>query len=64
MSPTTTSSRTSCVQWLIESRPPSLTWSRPAPLPPNQPPLDLTDHEPDVAEPAGPDHRGNRESLV
>ena len=64
MSPTTTSSRTSCVQWLIESRPPSLTWSRPAPLPPNQPPLDLTDHEPDVAEAAGPDHRGIRVSMV
>ena len=64
MSPTTTSSRTSCVQWLIESRPPSLTWSRPAPLPPNQPPLDLTDHEPDVADAAGPDHRGIRVSVV
>ncbi len=64
MSTTTTSSRTSCVQWLIESRPPSLTWSRPAPLPPNQPPLDLIDHEPDVAEAAGPDHRGIRVSMV
>ena len=64
MSTTTTSSRTSCVQWLIESRPPGLTWSRPAPLPPNQPPLDLTDHEPDVAEAAGPDHRGIRVSMV
>ena len=44
MSTTTTSSRTSYVQWLIESRPPSLTWSRSSPPQPNQPPLDLTDH--------------------
>ena len=50
MSTITTSSRTPCVQWLIESRPPSLTWSRPSPSQPNQPPLDLTDHEPDDAE--------------
>jgi hypothetical protein len=64
MSTTTTSSRTSRVQWLIKSRPPSLTWSLPAPLPPNQPPLDLNDHESDVAEAAGPDHRGVRVSMV
>ena len=43
MSTTTTSSRTPCVQWLIESRPPGLTCSRPSPSQPNQPPLDLTD---------------------
>jgi hypothetical protein len=52
------------VQWLIESRPPSLSWSRPTPPQSNQPPLDLTDHEPDVAEAAGPDHRGIRVSMV
>ena len=61
---TTSPSRTSSVQWLIESRPPGLTWSRPSPSQPNQPPLDLTDHEPDVAEAAGPDHRGIRVSMV
>jgi Family of unknown function (DUF6459) len=64
MSTTTTSSRTSCVQWLIESRPPSLTWSRPAPLPPNQPPLDLTDQEVNDAAVAALDNRGVRVSLV
>ena len=64
MSTTTTSSGTSYIQWLIESRPPSLTWSRPAPLQSNQPPLDLTDHEPDHAEVPGPDHRGVRVSMV
>ena len=64
MSTTTTSSRTSRVQWLIESWPPGLTWSRPAPLQSNQPPLDLADHEPDHAEAAGPDDRGVRVSMV
>ena len=54
MSTITTSSRTSYIQWLIESRPPSLTWSRPSALQPNQPPLDLTDHETDDAEVATP----------
>jgi hypothetical protein len=39
MSTTTTSSRTSYVQWLIESRPPCLTWSRSSPPQTNQPPL-------------------------
>ena len=64
MSPTTTSSRTSCVQWLIESRPPSLTWSRPHPRHATSRQLDLTDHEPDYAEadrartPGRPDERG------
>jgi hypothetical protein len=47
MSTTTSSSRTSSVQWLIESRPPSLSWSRPSPPQSNQPPLDFADHEPD-----------------
>jgi hypothetical protein len=61
--PTTTASpRPSYVQWLIESRPPSLTWSRSSPPLPNQPPLSLT--EPDRAEAAAPDHRGVRASLV
>ena len=64
MSTTTTSSRTSYVQWLVESRPPSLTWSRSSPPPTNQPPLDLADHEPDVAEAAAPDDRGVRVSMV
>jgi hypothetical protein len=54
----TTSSGTPCVQWLIERRPPGLTWSRPSPSQPNQPPLDLTDREPDVAEAAATNDRG------
>jgi hypothetical protein len=64
MSTTRTSSRTSYVQWLIESRPPSLTWSRPSPPQPNQPPLDLTDQEANDAAVAVLDHRGVRVSLV
>jgi hypothetical protein len=50
--------------WLIESRPPGLTWSRPWPLQPNQPPLDFDDREPDVAEAAAPNDRGVRMSMV
>jgi hypothetical protein len=64
MSTTTTSSRTSYVQWLIESRPPSLTWSRPSPAPSNQPPLDLIEHEPDHAESTAKDDRGVRVTTV
>lgn len=64
MSTTRTSPRTPSVQWLIESRPPGLTWSRPSPSQPNQPPLDLTNHEPDVAEVAAPNDRGVRVSMV
>jgi Family of unknown function (DUF6459) len=64
MPTTTTSSRTSCVRWLMESRPPGLTWSRPSALQPDQPPLDLTDREPDVAEDTAPNDRGVRVSLV
>ena len=64
MSTTTPSSRTSYVQWLIESRPPSLTWSRSSPPPINQPPLDLVDRERDVAEAAAPDDQGVRVSMV
>ena len=64
MSTTTTSSRTSGVRWLMESRPPSLTWSRSSPPQPNQPPLDLTDQDVSDAAAAVLDHRGVRVSLV
>jgi hypothetical protein len=46
------------VQWPIESRPPGLTWPRPSPSQPNQPPLDLTDHEPEVAGTERPSRPG------
>jgi hypothetical protein len=61
---TTSSSRTSSVQWLIESRPPSLTWARPSPQQSNQPPLDLIDHEFDHADDTGANRRGVRVSTV
>jgi hypothetical protein len=61
---TTSSSRTSSVQWLIESRPPSLTWARPSPEQSNQPPLDLIDHEFDHADDTAANHRGVRVSTV
>jgi hypothetical protein len=61
---TTSSSRTSSVQWLIESRPPSLTWARPSPQQSNQPPLDLIDHEFDHADDTAANHRGVRASTV
>ena len=61
---TTSSSRTSYIRWLIESRPPSLTWSRSSPPQPNQPPLDLTDQDVNDAAVAVLDHRGVRVSLV
>jgi Family of unknown function (DUF6459) len=64
MTTTTTSSRTAAVQWLIESRPPSLTWSRSWPRHSNQPPLDLTDQEVSDAAVAALDNRGVRMSLV
>jgi hypothetical protein len=64
MSTTTARPRTSSVQWLIESRPPSLTWSRPAPPQRNQPPLDLGDHDPGDVETPMPDARGVRASTV
>jgi Family of unknown function (DUF6459) len=64
MSATTAPSQTACVQWLIESRPPSLTWSRPTPPEANQPPLDLTDQAANDAEVAAPDYRGVRVSMV
>jgi hypothetical protein len=61
---TASSSGTSSVQWLIESRPPSLTWARPSPQQSNQPPLDLTDHEFDHAGDTAANHRGVRVSTV
>ena len=64
MSTTTAPSRTPSVQWLIESRPPGLTWSRSAPPQTNQPSLDLADQEPDVVEAAAADNRGVRVSMV
>ena len=64
MSTTVASLRTYTVQWLIESRPPSVTWSRPAPPQANQPPLDFADQEPDHVEAAVPNDRGVRVSMV
>ena len=64
MSTTTASPRTPSVRWLIESRPPSLTWSRPTLPPSNQPPLDLSDHGIDRAEMTRLDGRGVRVSTV
>ena len=64
MSTNTASSRTSSAHWLIESRPPSLSWSRSSAPPSNQPALDLTDHESDAAEAAAPARRGVRVSMV
>ena len=61
---TTSSSRTSSVQWLIESRPPSLTWARLSPQQSNQPTLDLIDHEFDHADDTAVNHRGVRVSTV
>ncbi len=52
------------VRWLIESRPPSLTWLRPTLPPSNQPPLDLSDHEIDRAEITRLNDRGVRVSTV
>jgi hypothetical protein len=63
MSTTTSSSRTSTVQWVIESRPPSLSWSCPSSPQSNQPPLDFADHEPDHLMALGND-RGVRVSVV
>ena len=64
MSTTVASSRTYAVQWLIESRPPSLTWTRPSPLQSNQSPQDLIDHESDDPTAAAPDDRGVRVSMI
>jgi Family of unknown function (DUF6459) len=64
MSTTTTPSHTPSVQWLIESRPPGITWPRPAPAEPNQPTLDLADHENDHPETTAANDRGIRVSTV
>src|SRR4029453_17507714 len=61
---TTSSSRTSSVQWLIESRPPSVSWTRPTPPQSNQPTLEFADHEPDHVEATEPNDRGVRLSTV
>jgi hypothetical protein len=52
------------VHWLIESRPPSVSWSRPLTPQSNQPTLDFTDRESDHVEAAVPNHRGVRVSMV
>jgi hypothetical protein len=64
MSMTRAPSQIARVQWLVESRPPSLTWSRPSLPPSNQPPLDLGDHEIDRAEITRLNDRGVRVSTV
>jgi len=64
MSIATASPRTPYVQRLIDSRPPSLTWTRPSPIQSNQPPLDLIDHEHNHAEASLPNDRGVRLSMV
>jgi hypothetical protein len=64
MSPTTAPSKMPSVQRLVESRPHGLTWSRPARQQPNQPALDLFDHELDYAEIAAPSHEGVRATTV
>jgi hypothetical protein len=64
LSTTTASARTPSVRWLIESRPPSLTWLRPTLPRSNQPPLDLSDHEIDRAEITRLNDRGVRVSTV
>jgi hypothetical protein len=64
MSTTVAVTGTYTVQWLIESRPPGVSWSRPSPAQPNQPPLDFTDHESGHVEAALPNDRGVRVSMV
>jgi hypothetical protein len=64
MSSTGTSPHAPYVHWLIQSRPPSLTWSRPGPPQSNQPPLDFVDHEGDSAEAAAPYDRSVRLSTA
>jgi hypothetical protein len=64
--PTTVALPGSCytVHWLIESRPPSVSWARPAPPQPNQPPLDLIAYESDAAEVVAPRDGGARITTV
>ena len=64
MSTTVALTDTYTVHWLIESRPPGVSWSRPTPPQSNQPTLDFTDHEPDHVEAAEPNDRGVRVSIV
>jgi hypothetical protein len=64
MSATVAPTDTYTVHWLIESRPPSVSWSRPSPLPSNQPALDFTDRESDHVEAGVPNDRGVRVSMV
>lgn len=64
MSTTVTLTGSYTVQWLIESRPPGLSWSRPPVPQSNQPPLDFTDPEPDHVGAAVPNDRGVRVSMV
>jgi hypothetical protein len=64
MSTTVALTGTYTVRRLIESRPPSVSWSRPSPLPSNQPALDFTDRESDHVEAAIPNDRGVRVSMV
>jgi hypothetical protein len=60
----TAQSKRPSVSWLIESRPPSLTWARPSPPQRNQPQLDLIDQELGYAEPTADNDRGVRMSTV
>jgi Family of unknown function (DUF6459) len=64
MSTTVALTNTYTVQWLIESRPPSVSWSRPTPPQSNQPTLDFADHEPDHVDAVEPDDGGVRVSMV
>jgi hypothetical protein len=61
---TATTSLHTYIQRLIESRPASLTWPRSSPPQPNQPPLDLIDHGPDLAESTAMNDRGIRVRTV
>jgi Family of unknown function (DUF6459) len=64
MSTTTAPSYPFSIQWLIESRPPGLAWSRPTRVEPNQPPLDLVDHEEGPPAVAAPNGQALRVSTV
>jgi len=64
MSTTVALTDTYTVRWLIESRAPSMSWSRPTAPQSNQPPLDFADHELDHGEAVEPNARGVRVSMV